>query len=255
MAFKIMTCGDSRYFEFLYNFERNVRQQFGFWPVIYDLGLEEEQQQRLKSDIRKVVVPEAFNTQNSLNYIRTTHKPHCVLDFLATYPQDCLYVDADTVFVSAFDENVFKNADIAVTPRHPKERKEKYYANGLLNAGVIFFRNNHKGVAEFISTWRNKCEEPDTTDQKALSDLFSEEIDLLNPTEPLQKCKGVKVGLLDAKIYNDVSCRTGKLFHFKNAGRTTKHCNRYRRFVRVQSVFPQAVELAVAINCRFNLVR
>ena len=249
-----MTCGDSRYFEFLYNFERNVRQQFGFWPVIYDLGLEEEQQQRLKSDIRKVAVPEAFNTQNSLNYIRTTHKPHCILDCLAAYPQDCLYIDADTVFVSAFGEDVFKNADIAVTPRHPKERKEKYYANGLLNAGVVFFRNNHEGVAELISTWRKKCEEPDTTDQKALSDLLSEEIILLESSAVLQEWRGVRVELLDAKIYNDVSCRTGKLFHFKNAGRTEKHRNRYRRFVRIQAVIPQVIKFLVAFNRQRGLV-
>ena len=254
MAFKIMTCGDGRYFEFLYNFERNVRRQFGFWPVIYDLGLEEEQRQRLKSDIRKVVVPEAFNTQNSLNYIRTTHKPHCVLDCLATYPQDCLYVDADAVFVSAFAEDVFGDADIAVTPRHPKERKEKYYANGLLNAGVIFFRNNQECIARFVSAWRNKCEEPDVTDQKALSDLLSEEITLLGPTPALQTWQGLKVELLDAKTYNDVSCRTGKLFHFKNAGRTEIHRRRYRRFVRIQAAIPGIINLLVTLNRRCGLM-
>ena len=41
--FTIITCGDSKYFEFLQNFENNVFKIFGHYPTIYDLGLKDDE--------------------------------------------------------------------------------------------------------------------------------------------------------------------------------------------------------------------
>ena len=78
--FDIMTCGDQKYFTFLKIFEKNVFNRYHFFPIIYDLGLTEDQRKLLKSEIRKIPISQKFSMKNSFNYIQTTHKPSCILD-------------------------------------------------------------------------------------------------------------------------------------------------------------------------------
>ncbi|UTF50110.1 glycosyltransferase family 77 protein [Desulfomicrobium sp. ZS1] len=237
--FTIITCGDSKYFEFLQNFENNIFTIFGYYPTIYDLGLKEDEKAQLKSEVRKIPIKEKFWELNTIGYVKTTHKPRCIKDILNEKIQDCIYVDADVIFTSKIQETEIDNADIGITPRHTKERKPEYFTNGHINAGFIFFKNT-EDVKLLIDKWILSCKDQDTTDQKALSDILKEEIDIING-EKIQKYKNINVLLLDPSIFNDVSCKTGRMFHFKNAGRREDSLKKYRNFVSLQANFPRII--------------
>jgi hypothetical protein len=244
--FTILTCGDSKYFEFLQNFEDNIFAIFGYYPIIYDLGLKEDEKAKLKSEVRKIPIKEKFWELNTIGYVKTTHKPRCIKDILNEKNQDCIYVDADVIFTSKIQETEFKNADIGITPRHTKERKPEYFTNGFINAGFIFFKNT-KNVKALIDKWIASCQEQDTTDQKALSDILKEKIDILDG-KTKQKYHEINVLLLDPAIYNDVSCKTGHMFHFKNAGRREVSLKKYRNFVLLQKKFPQTIRIITNLH-------
>lgn len=244
--FTIITCGDSKYFEFLQNFENNVFMIFGYYPIIYDLGLSEDEKAKLKSEIRKIPIKEKFWEFNTIGYVKTTHKPRCIKDALEKQSQDCIYVDADVIFTSKIQESELRNIDIAITPRHTKERKPEYFTNGLINAGFIFFKNS-KTVKPLIDKWILSCQEQDTTDQKALSDILKTKIDIINGKKQ-QKYYNINVLLLDPSIFNDVSCKTGRMFHFKNAGRRELSLKKYRNFVSLQEKFPLIIRAITALR-------
>jgi len=244
--FTIITCGDSKYFEFLQNFENNIFTIFGYYPTIYDLGLKEDEKTKLKSEVRKIPIKEKFWELNTIGYVKTTHKPRCIKDILNEKNQDCIYVDADVIFTSKIQEVEIKNADIGVTPRHTKERKPEYFTNGLINAGFIFFKNT-EDVKSLIDKWIVSCQEQDTTDQKALSDILKEEIDIIDGKK-MQKYKHINILLLDPAIYNDVSCKTGRMFHFKNAGRREISLKKYRFFVSLHEKFPRTISVITMLR-------
>jgi hypothetical protein len=244
--FTIITCGDSKYFEFLQNFENNVFKIFGHYPTIYDLGLKDDEKTKLKSEVRKIPIKEKFWELNTIGYVKTTHKPRCIKDILNVKNQDCIYVDADAIFTSKIQEVDIKNADIGITPRHTKERKPEYFTNGLINAGFIFFKKT-EDVKSLIDKWIASCQEQDTTDQKALSDILKEEIDIIDGNKT-QKYKNINVLLLDPAIFNDVSCKTGRIFHFKNAGRREISLKKYRIFVSLQEKFPRIISVITMLR-------
>lgn len=250
--FDIMTCGDQKYFTFLKIFEKNVFNRYHFFPIIYDLGLTEDQRKLLKSEIRKIPISQSFYMKNSSNYIQATHKPSCILDYFSYHNKNILYVDADTLFVSTFNHTLFKDIDIAITPRHRKERKKEYYTNGFINSGVLFFRNTNS-VKELLLLCEKKCCDPDTTDQKALSDIFSDQINLLE-AKHIQKWNDLNILLLEAEIYNDVACKTGKLLHFKNAGRNEKAFKKYQQYAKVQSLFPNIFQSVISLYRKYNIL-
>jgi len=223
----------------LQNFENNIFTIFGYYPTIYDLGLKEDEKAQLKSEVRKIPIKEKFWELNTIGYVKTTHKPRCIKDILNEKIQDCIYVDADVIFTSKIQETEIDNADIGITPRHTKERKPEYFTNGHINAGFIFFKNT-EDVKLLIDKWILSCKDQDTTDQKALSDILKEEIDIING-EKIQKYKNINVLLLDPSIFNDVSCKTGRMFHFKNAGRREDSLKKYRNFVSLQANFPRII--------------
>lgn len=241
--FDIVTCGDGNYFSFLKHFEANVFDVYGRYPVIYDLGLEDWQRKSLRSTVRQVGVSNDYASYNSNNFIKATHKPWCLLDFLHATENDCLYVDADVVFISEIRESVFSGAGIALCPRHVKERKEMHLANGYINSGLLYFKNS-KEVKLFFDAWIARCQDEDTTDQKALSDLLSTQVDLLGGPR-LQYYGDIPIILLDPAVYNDVSCTTGILFHYKNAGRKDWARSKYERMVTLQRRHPNLVHLFV----------
>ena len=248
--FDIMTCGDQKYFKFIKIFEKNVFNRNHFFPIIYDLGLTEAQKKSLQSEMRIIPISQSFYMKNSSNYIQATHKPSCILDYLSCHNKNILYVDADTLFTSKFHHNLFKDIDIAITPRHRKERKKEYYVNGFINSGVLFFRNTFE-VKELLLFWEKKCCEPDTTDQKALSDIFSDQINLLE-AKYIQKWNSLNILLLEAEMYNDVACKTGKLLHFKNAGRNKKAFKKYQFYAKIQSLFPNIFQSAISLNRKYK---
>ncbi len=215
--FRVVTCADSKFFHFLPALEKNVLRKTGRYPVIYDLGLSAKQRNSLRSEIISLAPPEGYNNNISGGAIRAHHKPDCLLDFIARFDQSGLYIDADVLMVDSLSANVFEGCDIAVTPRHPKElMAPDPFRNGRLNSGVVFFASNVRSVA-LMRQWRAICEAGVHTDQMALSDLL-EPVDLSGPLG-IAELGDASILKLDPRIYNDVSCKTGKLWHFKNAGR------------------------------------
>ena len=143
---------------------------------------------------------------------RATHKPFCVSEYFKNFSEPMILVDADCLFTAKVEETGF---DVGVTCYKSKKRDVDYY-NGVINSGVIFFNSS---APKLINLWAQECEKELTTDQKALSDILDTDIDW-SVYNKNQDCLGIKVRILDAKIYNDFHLtKKGKILHFIN----TKH--------------------------------
>jgi hypothetical protein len=227
--FRVMTCADADYFHFLPYLEANVARKFGRLPVVYDLGLTAEQRGRLRSEVVSIEVTEAYKaSEPTRGFIMTTHKPACVADCLDRTGEGCLYVDADVLFVEPLRAADLGDPDIAVTPRHPKERTPLHLENGTINAGVLYFSRSPAARA-LLDTWAATCAVGDSTDQKALSDLLSG-FEILGSLGPESR-DGLRLMKLDPRTFNDVRLKTGRILHFKRAGRdphVTAKLDRYR---------------------------
>lgn len=216
--FNVLTCADAKFHHFLPNFERNVFSHFAEYPIIYDLGFSDIQRSILKSDIVSANGDFDITEKADSENIRATHKPSCIIDFLDRYKTGCLYVDADVIFTEAIDPLIFDDVDIAVTPRHPKEIQylPDPYKNGEINSGVLFFANTAKS-RDILAQWKMRCEQTRESDQMALSMVLH--FAKLREPYGLHFQGDITILKLDPTIYNDVSCKTGKIWHFKNAGR------------------------------------
>jgi len=242
--YRVVTCADANFFHFLPVLEENVRRKTGQYPVIYDLGLLASQRARLKSEIVSLTPPEGYNKKVPKGAIRTHHKPDCLLDFVARFRQDVLYLDADVLMVDNLPANAFVGCDVAVTPRHPKELLAgDPFRNGRLNAGVMYFANNREAHA-LLEQWRALCSEGIHTDQMAISDIL-EPTDLNGPLG-IATLGGLRVLKLDPRVYNDVACRTGRLWHFKNAGRRFHKKRRWWAAAMKERITPRRFAARVA---------
>ncbi len=215
--YRIVTCADANFFFFLPVLEKNIYRKTGQYPIIYDLGLTSKQRARLKSDIISLRPPEGYNDTIPGGAIRTHHKPDCLIDFMERYDQNVLYIDADILMIDTLPVDVFGTADVAVTPRHPREmRSAAPFANGRINAGVLYFANTTE-ARTLLKQWRSLCSEGTHTDQMALSNLLEDAS--LNTSFGTAQIRDMTILKLDARIYNDIGRITGRLWHFKNAGR------------------------------------
>jgi hypothetical protein len=228
--FRVMTCADADYFHFLPYLEANVLRKFGRLPLIYDLGLTLSQRASLKSELVSIEVTDAYKAaEPTRGFIMTTHKPACIADCLDRTGEGCLYVDADVLFVEPLRARDLGAPDLAVTPRHPKERTGLHLENGDINAGVLYFSRSPAARA-LLDTWTAACATGARTDQKALSDLLAG-FSLLDRLGPEAR-DGLRLMKLDPRTFNDVRLKTGRILHFKRAGRdprVTAKLDRYRR--------------------------
>lgn len=237
--YRILTCADARYFHFLPYLEANVARKFGTTPLIYDLGLTDEQIAALASEVVRLDVPDHFMENHAqTGFIMTTHKAACIADCLERSPAGCLYVDADVLFVEAVAAADLGDADVAVTPRHPRERTPHHLVNGDINAGVLFFCGS-PAARTLLADWSRACDKGDRTDQKALSDLLADFSLLGPPAEEVRN--GLRILKLDPRVFNDVGIRTGRILHFKNAGRTERAMERLRRYRRLEERHPRVL--------------
>ena len=231
--FRVLTCADADYFHFLPYLEANIARKFGRLPLIYDLGLTPEQRAQLKSEIVSIEVTDAYKaSEPTRGFIMTTHKPACIADCLDRSGEGCLYVDADVLFVERLTAADLDCApagpDIAVTPRHPKERTPLHLENGTINAGVLYFSRT-PAARGLLDTWTAACAVGDRTDQKALSDLLAG-FSILESLGPEIR-DDLALMKLDPRSFNDVRLKTGRILHFKRAGRdphVTAKLDRYR---------------------------
>lgn len=215
--YKIITCADRNFFHFLPALERNVLQVTGEYPIIYDLGMTQKQRSRLRSQIVSITPPDGYNESVAGGAIRTNHRVGCIRDCLERFSQGVLYIDADVLMIEALPVGVFEDVDIALTPRHPNEmRADAPFRNGRINAGVMYFAAQAR-VFQLLDDWEALCALGFLTDQQAMSDLM-EDADLAGTLGRVQ-VQGLSVLKLDPRVYDDVGSTTGRLWHFKNAGR------------------------------------
>jgi hypothetical protein len=244
--FLILTCADADYFHFLPFFEANVERKFGALPLIYDLGLTADQRAILRSEVVHVPVPAGYKDHEpTRGFIMTTHKPACVADALERGVGGVLYADADVLFATPVTAGDLGGADVAVTPRIARERRPDYLANGALNAGVLYFANT-AAVRRLLADWAAACAEGSRTDQKALSDLLVD-FDLLGPLGTATRGE-LTVAKLAARTFNDTRLRTGRVLHFKNAGRDPRIKAELERFRRLEERHPRLLAAWLALR-------
>ena len=223
----VVTCADAKFFHFLPLLEQNIRRKFGHYPVIYDLGMTDQQVRQLKSLVRQIPLPDWYSEVVATTKIRSPHKPRCISDAMEQFGADVLYVDSDVLFTDSLPDGFAQEADIAVTAKHPKEMLFKNpYSNGRINAGVLYFSNN-RVVLGFLEKWRELCDTGKISDQLSLSNLLEEHE--LDGNLGVVEVDGLKVAILDPREFNDVTSSTGRIWHFKNAGRSPHKKRRWWR--------------------------
>lgn len=215
--FRIITCADANFFRFLPALEGNIMRKFGAYPIIFDLGMTADQRKRLKSDVIEITADPAYAAMTPQGNVRTSHKPACVLRFFELYDADCFYVDADVFFTDAIASNEFAGADLCVTPRHPRELLgNDPFGNGKINAGVMFFRRRSEMI-RLVQAWDSECADMGISDQLAITRVI-EDADLTGELGDVT-VGDIRVRKLPPMIYNDTGTHSGRIWHFKNAGR------------------------------------
>jgi hypothetical protein len=239
MTFRVMTCADADYFHFLPYLEANIFRKFGRRPIVYDLGLTRKQRALLRSEVVPIRTTGAYKSAEPVRgFVMATHKPACIADCLDRTGEGCLYVDADVLFVEPLLARDLGDADVAVTPRHPKERTKLHLENGDINTGVLYFSPSPAARA-LLDAWTAACAAGDRTDQKALSDLLAgfSILDSLGP----ETRDGLRLMKLDPRRFNDVRLKTGRILHFKRAGRDPRVSAKLRRYRRFEERAPRAL--------------
>ena len=222
--YKIVTSSDDGYIRFAKNLAENTKNILNKKIYIYDLGISPDNKQQLNANFIKIPTNNSYKEINSQNCIRTIHKPSCILDFLSKHDSNFVFIDADCLFTENFSMPGF---DIGLTFKHYREQsREDFSMNGIINAGVIFFntQKNKKKIVSFVQKWDHLCsKDPDSTDQKVLSDMIYEKA-LAGFSFTYDN---LRFKLLPSEIYNDVKISTGSIFHFKAAGRRKDKFSKY----------------------------
>lgn len=249
--FSLLTCADTSYFPMALALAKNVRLYADCRLFLYDLGLKNTEQAELKANgviIEKTAFDEDTFKLNSKGNIRTTHKIDCIRHFLRAYACGVLVLDADALLVENVVEEIFpQEREIVVTYRCNRERKSHILINGKINAGVMGFGSAVSDA--FFDEWKKICDDGEHTDQSALSDLLESRVEL-ERIGSIQPYGPYEVRILDGNIYNDVTCRTGKIFHFKNAGRRLNKRLGFTSFAVAHRLFPRVVRGLVDFNRR-----
>ncbi len=252
----IMTCCDSGYFSFAWQLALNIQQYSQCRLHVYDLGLTEKERTAFTTlgvILHKVPIPENSFTYNSRNNIRTTHKINCIEDCLKHVEDFVIVLDADILVI----EPIFAalkpvRGGLTVTARCEREKQPHILVNGKLNAGVLAFDKTVS--ANLFASWRLLCEDPEHTDQSALSTLLDGKIHWEHFETPQVLPEGYSVRVLDGNLYNDTTCRKGLILHFKNAGR---HKAKWRSFLILawcQRTMPTLTARCIALNRKYHWI-
>jgi len=216
----VVTTADSNYFHCVRVLAENVRKHYGKDLIIYDVGFTGPQRDELASKatvLRIAIDPSvdpkgrAWLSPNGHPSTRATHKPFCVRHYFQNHHQPMILVDADCLFNRRVQEEGF---DVGVTYNPPKRSKKMHYYNGVINSGVIFFNTPAR---ELVNLWIQECYKPDTTDQKALSDILSETVDWKN-YKKAQYWRDLRIKIFECRKYNDYHLRRNSaIIHFINS--------------------------------------
>ncbi|RKY08574.1 MAG: hypothetical protein DRP56_03900 [Planctomycetota bacterium] len=212
----VVTSADKGFYHCLKELVQSVNKHYGKPPIVYDLGLTEEQKESLNATIIPIKIQTDFQGYASYtggDGIKATHKPFCVKHYFENHDEKMIFLDADCLFTQRVELDGF---DVAITLKTDVKRLDlnEPYA-GILNSGVIFFNNP---ATELVDAWLKLCAEDDnTTDQKSLVDILSEVIDWKHENK-IYDWHGLKIKVLGT-YYNDHHFRKGCIYHFK----TNKH--------------------------------
>lgn len=257
----LMTCTDAKFYFFVHGLARTLPQawlkEHGLHLHVCDLGLTDTQREvltRLSVSTEPAALPANAFSLNSANNIRAIHKMDCIEHFLRTRNTGVIVLDAD---ILVLDPHVFEalqpqDDEVVVTARCDREKKPHVLINGLINTGVMAFGRNVPPA--FFQAWKDLCEQPGHTDQSALSDLLKNNGVNFTLHNEVQTACGVHVRVLDGNVYNDTSCRTGGIFHFKSAGRRGNKRRWYQIFVALLRWCPSLVREAVRLNRQHRLL-
>lgn len=252
--YPILTCADTNFYGMAVCLARVILSYPDCRLFLYDLGLtasEKSHLERLGVTIEKTVFDEDTFSMNSRGNIRTTHKIDCIAHFIGKYASGVVVLDADAIPVIDCIGELFPGDDeIVVTYRCDRERKPHILINGKINAGVMAF-GKHVGD-DFFGAWKHICDDREQTDQSGLSKLLEQEI-RLEDIGSRQRFGAYTVRVLDGNIYNDVTCRIGRIFHFKNAGRQFNKRLGFGVFAWLHRLFPELVAFIVALNRKYRL--
>jgi len=154
---------------------------------------------------------------------------HYKLDFVRQALDECsedvAWVDADCLIVKDLGDPL-GDCDVAVTLRRPAPKDAYFKYSGLLNAGVIFFKNNQR-AREFINRWEYELPNGEhKTDQEALN--LSCQIDTNTKVNDTIKIDDIKIKILSCDEYNFIYMpeeNDARIIHFK--GDTRIHYDTY----------------------------
>lgn len=253
----IVTSADTRFFSFAYRLMQTLHRLPNVRLFIYDLGLTDAERAAFAAigvSVECVPVPADTFAMNSAQNIRTIHKLDCIEHFLRTYREGMILLDADTLVLDPAALDTLEPAfdEVVVTNRCRRDNKPHILINGKINCGVMAFGKDLP--ASFFKTWHAQCEDPEFTDQSALSLILDDNGVDWQDLNSSQRCCYVRVRILDGEIFNDTSCRVGQIFHFKSAGRRFSKLFWYYSFVLMLRVFPGLVRLLVRLNRRHGFL-
>ena len=195
----IVTTADKNYFHCLQLLRQSVVSFYDKPLIVYDVGLTDEQKKIFDAVIIPMDIQLDFQSHASAvkgTFIKATHKPFCVKHYFENHDEPMMLVDADCMFMEKVEESGF---DVGVTLRSPERRDLSNAFSGVLNTGVIFF---NVYAEKLIDRWMEACEEPNTTDQKALTDILSETIDWRHYNR-IYDWYGTRVKVFSTDDYND----------------------------------------------------
>lgn len=251
--YSILTCADTNFYPMASCLARNILHYPGYKLFLYDLGLQDAERKKL-SDLGVIIeqIPQQQDifSFNSKQNIRATHKMGCIEHFIHKYKESVLVLDADVLIVEDIASDIFPSEkEIVVTYRCDREKKPHILVNGKINTGVMGFGSCI--TSSFFDEWKKLCEDGEYTDQSALSTLLERKIKLEN-VDSLQLYDDYNVRILDGNIYNDVTCRIGKVFHFKSAGRKRNKYFGFKLFALIQRMFPTSVSRIIGLNRKYR---
>ena len=230
----IVTSADESYSEFVRNLAENCLRIFGQKPIIYDLGISEETKKNIDAEFIAFKTSSQYKSLNSINCIKATHKPKCILDFFYNSNKKFLFIDADCLFTK---KPKFPDSDICLTFRiYSEQTVSDFSKNGIINSGVIFIdptTENAESLEKLIKEWISICEKnDDTTDQKALSDILIQLNKNIHP-QKTYRYLNASVSILESEKFNDVKRKTGDILHFKSASRRKDKMKEYKIFCKI----------------------
>ncbi|UIJ37028.1 hypothetical protein LWC08_09790 [Desulfobaculum bizertense] len=245
----VITCVDKKFEKYAKNLKEICAKLTHIHLWVYDIGPQEEQ---LDVADFKLFATDNYSRKDKNNHIIANHKPIIIKHFLTEKKANCLCIDADCIFTGDLAPSLFEQVDIGVTPRALREQKAAILRNGLINTGFLYFSYSQEMLA-FLDRWAEACADGGVSDQKALSDILETQIDLVDGDNS-QRFDGFNVFKFDPDVYNDVTCKTGKIFHCKSVARRKSKYRAYCVLSTMMKLCPHFCDALISFNRKHRLL-